>query len=471
MKVASELEAMKKSLANLVNWMKEIDRYSLERLKTELIFNSESSPVNLVAHEAHLLKINAKKKEEKFHFLSKFFESFGSSKTNEEILKKAFSLLNSHLDNSDAVLFEKKGDTFQAVEESFYNFLNTPLTPEIVQECLPNPLEEIHIINTVDKDSILFDFFFTEEPFFGEGARFMFVRLHGFDFIMCFFRSFGSTNFSEFETEFIQVTAEKLRQHSGNIQRLENQFRMEQELQTAATVQQTLFPKTIPNIENLKIATYFQSASETGGDWYGFMQMNNDFYILIGDVTGHGTPTALVTASASATCATIEKMHVLEQKVFSPSEVLQYLNHNILETGQRKYLMTFVVAAINLETGMMTFSNAGHNFPFMLRNQRVKPLLNRNLRLGDQADVSFTQTSVQLMKDDLLFFYTDGLIENENPAGEMFGEKRTHHILLENSEKDMQHILDTLVEETAQFYQDEPLGDDLTMVALRYLGS
>ncbi len=251
--------------------------------------------------------------------------------------------------------------------------------------------------------------------------------------------------------------------------------RMESELRTAAAVQQALFPKRLPELPDVDIATYFQSASETGGDWYGFMtQFEGHLFVLIGDVTGHGTPAALVTATASATTRILEEMFFLSYSIDrlppSPIDCLKYLNASIYEAGHPNFLMTFFIARINLKTGLVTFSNAGHTFPCLVRGDgKVKRLLNANSRLGYDQNWEFTEVTIQLRKDDVLLFYTDGLTECENTSGEMWGEKRLTRALRKYRHAPTQKLVDKIVEENANFSGSRPLDDDLTLVCCRFL--
>jgi len=120
--------------------------------------------------------------------------------------------------------------------------------------------------------------------------------------------------------------------------------RLELELETTAAVQKALFPKSLPEVSNLKFHTYFASATRAGGDWYGFMtKISGYLYILIGDVTGHGAPAALVTATACATTRLIETVSVFpgNRRTLSPGDFLSTLNTNIYLTGFPDFLMTF----------------------------------------------------------------------------------------------------------------------------------
>ena len=121
--------------------------------------------------------------------------------------------------------------------------------------------------------------------------------------------------------------------------------RMEAELQTARAVQHSLLPEKLPELPNLELAGYYQSASETGGDWYGVNDaFENALYIMIGDVTGHGTPSALVTASVCAACQTLTDLWHDLKRIPTPADILHYLNKTVEQFGAPDYLMTFFVA-------------------------------------------------------------------------------------------------------------------------------
>lgn len=259
-----------------------------------------------------------------------------------------------------------------------------------------------------------------------------------------------------------------------NIQLMEDTrktARMEAELQTAAAVQHALFPKELPDIPYLDFSCYFKAASETGGDWYGFVtEVERFLFIMIGDVTGHGTPAALVTATASATCRTLEELYKIDANLSSPANFLQYLNKSIFGTGNPNFLMTFFVARIDLNTGEVTFSNAGHNFPIVVRRDgSVKRLLNANVRLGHEIVSTFTENTFQLQTGDILFMFTDGLIENPNPRGEEWGERNLRNYLRHHKQLNVTELVGGMVTDVFEFLEKQPLEDDMTMVACKVI--
>ena len=129
--------------------------------------------------------------------------------------------------------------------------------------------------------------------------------------------------------------------------------------------------------------------------------------------------------------------------------------------------MTFFVACIDLNSGKLTFANAGHNFPLLLREGQFQRLPNTNPRLGNQLTTQFKENTLPLNEGDLLFFYTDGVTENETPEGVQWGESRLKRYLKQNAGLSANQMVNHLVEELYAFYQNELIADDITIVACK----
>ncbi len=253
---------------------------------------------------------------------------------------------------------------------------------------------------------------------------------------------------------------------------LEEKLRIETEVKLAAALQQTLFPKKLPNLQELELASYFKSASETGGDWYGFItRIKGYFYILIGDVTGHGVPTALVTATANATCRVLEDMfraYRATDHLLDPAEILHYLNKAVYQTGHPDYLMTFFAFRLDLHSGLATYANAGHNFPILLRpDGSRKYLVTSGSPLGHSPNQTFSEKVLPLDQGDTLFFYTDGIIENTNPSGDMWGQRKFFQYLRHFRGKSADCILENVIQDAFTFYEKQPIEDDMTLIVCR----
>lgn len=246
--------------------------------------------------------------------------------------------------------------------------------------------------------------------------------------------------------------------------------RMQNELKTAQTVQETLFPPRSATFGRVEISGYYEPASECGGDWWHYCQMGDYVFLWIGDATGHGAAAALITSAARSAASIIENLVEI-----SPLQAMQLVNTAIHGTSKGKMMMTFFLAAINIKTGEIHYSNASHEFPFILRNKR--PLARADVelldqsngpRLGHAVDSQYNQASAQLNDGDVVLFYTDGIPELKDQSGKSWGERRYLNAAIEALESE---TLDTFSEKIQSkikaHRKDSPLEDDVTYFAIR----
>jgi sigma-B regulation protein RsbU (phosphoserine phosphatase) len=241
---------------------------------------------------------------------------------------------------------------------------------------------------------------------------------------------------------------------------------MENELKTAQTVQETLFPESFMATSAYTIQGFFEPASECGGDWWYFTQRKDELLILIGDATGHGAPAALITSAARAS------LSVLESFQASPKELVTLMNRAIFDVGRGKIMMTFFLASYHVPSKKLTFVNASHEAPYLLKKKegvlKKKDLIPLNdvnsPRLGQARDSSFEEATLQLESGDRIFAYTDGLFDIKNPQGAAFGEREFLKLFLTLNEDfpEVKSVSSLLVDRLNQYRQHEPLIDDVT---------
>lgn len=246
---------------------------------------------------------------------------------------------------------------------------------------------------------------------------------------------------------------------------------LEKEMELARTIQETLVPPSeVIERAGLRVTGYFQPATQCGGDWWAVHDVGEGRTLLIiGDVTGHGVPAAMITAAAKAAC---DVGRALEGNRLTPTRLLELMNYAIFESARRRFVMTAFACIVDTRAMVITYSNAGHNFPYLYRSPGTlregendfTVLMSRGNRLGDIPDSTFTETSQPLRRGDRLVFYTDGLIECENPAGEEYSEKRLRQSIRSAGDVAPAVLRDTLMTAAAQFYADRPRKDDITLV-------
>lgn len=237
--------------------------------------------------------------------------------------------------------------------------------------------------------------------------------------------------------------------------------RMESELQTAKTVQETLFPETSAKIGPLSITGYYEPASECGGDWWHYCQTGQKIFLWIGDATGHGAPAALITSAAKSASTIIERLNI------GPGKAMELLNRSIYDVSKGRIMMTFFLAAFDLETGELTYANASHEAPFLLRSNgselKKKDLvaLNEviNPRLGQDRDTKYNQVTINLEKNDIVFFYTDGIPDIQDLDKNAWGERSFIKALIA-ANKDFPSTEDS-VERFVSMFREHRQGADL----------
>jgi serine phosphatase RsbU (regulator of sigma subunit) len=246
---------------------------------------------------------------------------------------------------------------------------------------------------------------------------------------------------------------------------------LEKELEVARTIQETLVPPPDPvERDFVKLAGYFLPASVCGGDWWTVHDMpDGRILVVIGDVTGHGVPSAMITAAAKAAC---DVVRATEGDKLTVTRLLEVMNRAIFESAKRKFVMTCFASILDPKRKLITYANAGHNFPYLFRpaaadGNDFQVLMSRGNRLGDLEESTYSEKTAPLVGNDVLVWYTDGIVECENDRGEEYGEKRFRAAIRRASDLDPVAMRESVVSAAGQFFGERPRKDDITMVFAR----
>ncbi|HCR72648.1 MAG TPA: hypothetical protein DIW23_14485, partial [Anaerolineae bacterium] len=239
--------------------------------------------------------------------------------------------------------------------------------------------------------------------------------------------------------------------------------RLETEVQLARQIQQTFIPSILPTHPNWQIATRWRTARQVGGDFYDLIELpNNKLGIFIADVADKGMPAALFMALTR----TLVRAAVLETA--SPAEALKRVNDLLLPDTQQGMFVTAVYGELDVETGRFTYVNAGHNPPYLLRaNNEVEKLSRTAVALGATESPNVNQKEILLNVGETLLLYTDGLTEAFSPNNDLFGETRLLDVMKSLNSNTPDEALLAIEECLNDFIESVPLGDDLTMLAIR----
>jgi predicted ester cyclase len=239
--------------------------------------------------------------------------------------------------------------------------------------------------------------------------------------------------------------------------------RIEQELRIARLIQQTLLPKTLPELPGYKLSAFYRPAREVGGDFYDFLELQDGrLGLVVGDVTDKGVPAALV----MATTRTV--LRATATRLLSPGEVLKRANDVIVPDIPPNMFITCLYAILDPKSGRLVYANAGHDLPYRRktgRGQDAEELRARGMPLGLMQEMSYEEKEIVLERGESILFYSDGLVEAHDPQREMFGIPRLRALVAEHAEKES--LVDTLLKELYSFTgEDWEQEDDITLVTL-----
>lgn len=238
---------------------------------------------------------------------------------------------------------------------------------------------------------------------------------------------------------------------------------LEEEIHLARQIQMKYLPNRFPRHPSLDLHGFNQPSRQVGGDYFDVVELKSEYLVAIADVAGKGVPAALVMSTVQASLRT----QAGEDR--GVAEMLARINTLMLQSGVEGRFATCFLARVNLATLSLSYSNAGHNPPLLLRaDGTVEELTRGGLPLGAFDDPMLEEGEVSLRPGDLLVMYTDGVTEAQDGEGELFGEERLVDSL-RALPPDMcaQEITEHIRDQVRAFSPGEDLDDDMTVMVLR----
>jgi len=240
--------------------------------------------------------------------------------------------------------------------------------------------------------------------------------------------------------------------------------RLERELQLAHEIQQTFMPDQSPDLPDWELAFNWRAARQVAGDFYDFFELpDRRLGLVIADVADKGMPAALFMALTR----TLMRAAALEET--SPAAALARVNDLLVPDAHGGMFVTLFYAILSLETGELTYANAGHNQPLLLRSGagKLEQLVKGEMVLGVMAGMRYEEHVVSLEPGDYVLFYTDGVTEAFSPEGEIYGDERLRALIQAAAGNSAQEMLDDIDDSVAAFIGDAAPSDDRTTMVLR----
>jgi phosphoserine phosphatase RsbU/P len=238
---------------------------------------------------------------------------------------------------------------------------------------------------------------------------------------------------------------------------------LEEDLRTAKNIQLSLLPKENPHIPGIDIAGVSLPAREVGGDYFDFIPIDDRHLgIAVADVSGKGTSAALLMANLQAS---LRGQALVNQSVKDTVTKINFMLSRFIDRGK---FITLFYGILDIKDKTFTYSNAGHDFPFLLtKDGSLQTLEKGGIILGIFDNSSYEEETVQLKPGDSMLLYTDGITEATNEKDETFEKERLLELLRNNQDHSAQNLSQKIVDSVITFQGTNPQSDDITLVVVR----
>lgn len=264
-----------------------------------------------------------------------------------------------------------------------------------------------------------------------------------------------------------KILEERVKQRTLDLEASYEKLRVEyernkEEISLAKKMQQAILPDQLPNTDSITITGKYYPMDDLGGDFYDVYQIDNDkVAVLILDVSGHGVPAALITTMAKIAF----QSNLLQHS--STKEILKAVNNEIAKAlGSLTEFLTAFLCIIDMSDKKMIYTNAGHPSGFVLRNNEEPIVLSENSPfVGVMEDLEYYEAEFDLLSNDKIVLYTDGIIEAQNAKSELLGEQHFVEILKENM-NNKEDFFYNVFKKVESYREGNPPNDDMAIITI-----
>ncbi len=239
------------------------------------------------------------------------------------------------------------------------------------------------------------------------------------------------------------------------------------DLEMAHSVQAALVPSDLPEDPRADVAAFMTPALEVGGDFYdAFLTDDGRLAFAIADVSGKGIASALMMAVGRALLRSAANLHP------DPSRAIASTNDQLCTMNPKELFITAFFGVIDLELGTLTYVNAGHDPPYVIRPNEAPEMIPHTggIALGVLPELSYAETTIPIDAGTALYLYTDGITEAENSNGQQFGRDRLEEKLAAAPDDGPQALMDGILIDLREFTGDAKQFDDITCMAVQFNG-
>ena len=244
---------------------------------------------------------------------------------------------------------------------------------------------------------------------------------------------------------------------------------IERDLHIASSIQMGMLPKNFPTRADRDDVVLYASltpAKDVGGDLFDFYIRDEKLFFCIGDVSGKGIPASLVMA---VTCSIFRTVSARESM---PDHIVANMNEIIADMNESNMFVTLFVGVLDLPTGRLRYSNAGHDAPLLVGSGVGTLVCDSNIPVGVMSSWKFTLQEAQIFTGTTIFLYTDGLTEAEDATHAQFRMERVNDVAIQalaHQQQEPRQLIGLMTDAVHQFVGDAEQSDDLTMMAIQYI--
>jgi serine phosphatase RsbU (regulator of sigma subunit) len=265
--------------------------------------------------------------------------------------------------------------------------------------------------------------------------------------------------FATILSRFMQIELENIRYLAQVLEKK----KLEHEMQIARTIQLSLLPQGLPELQRYELAVIYQPIQEVGGDYYDILKKKKNVQpLVLADVEGKGLAAALLAASCQAIFHSMNELYL-----FRPATFIAKANAFLHEMARGSRFITLFWMLLNDDTPALTYVNAGHSAPYLVAKDRVRRLDAGGMLLGFSGGSTYQEQTVALESGDVICAFTDGVFEAQNAAGEEFGEPAIADYIRANRHLAAAEIGEGLYRRIRSFSQKTKFRDDFTILIVK----
>ncbi|MBK0384108.1 PP2C family protein-serine/threonine phosphatase [Pedobacter sp. SD-b] len=239
--------------------------------------------------------------------------------------------------------------------------------------------------------------------------------------------------------------------------------RLTREVELARQVQNMLIPQDLPNNLFLDVASVYKPHQSIGGDFFDFIQLNNDEFLwCVADVSGKGISAALIMANFQASLRALVSLNI------TLPELVKRLNKNVYKNTNGDRFITLFIGLYNDKTRRLKYINAGHNASVIIQKDNIGTLSTGTTMIGAFDELPFiNEGEIDVMPETIIFNYTDGIVEYDGDEEQSLTEENLLHFLYQNRDKSIKEVNNALIEKIEELRHHEEASDDITILSLK----